>query len=199
MIINPNSQFYQKAIDNICGGIGLDKALHRSLLFLRDYMPVDQISLHHHDHELGIIEDIAIARLDEAKLLNRTTVMPKAFRQFFWDLTEWVNEMKDDSVFTMRFDNTREGIFGVDIGPFGQGIADKEDSGAIIDLVLEGEVLGFLLVINKSGKKITDEHLNILNSLNELLAVTFSNNSRLRGLKKKQKSNPSQLAEQSCK
>lgn len=180
MGILSDDQFYQKAIDSICGTFDLDKALHRCLLFLRNYMPADQVSLHYHDLELGTIEDFAIARLDEARLLNRTTVMPKAFRQLFLDLLEWVNAMKDDSVFTMRFDNTREGILGADIGAFGQGIADKDDSGAVIDLAIEGEVLGFLLLINKSGKKITDEHLSILSTLSELFAVTFSNNLRYR-------------------
>ena len=175
-----DDQFYKKAIDSICGNLDLDKALHRCLLFLRNYMPADQVSLHYHDLELGTIEDFAIARLDGARLLNRMTVMPKAFRQLFLDLLEWVNAMKDDSVFAMRFDNTREGIFGFDIGVFGQGIADKDDSGAVIDLTIEGEVLGFLLVINKTGKKITDEHLSILSTLSELFAVTFSKNLQYR-------------------
>ena len=108
-----DDQFYKKAIDSICGNLDLDKALHRCLLFLRNYMPADQVSLHYHDLELGTIEDFAIARLDGARLLNRTTVMPKAFRQLFLDLLEWVNATKDDSVFAMRFDNTREGIFEI--------------------------------------------------------------------------------------
>ncbi len=76
-----DDKFYQKAIDSICGTLGLDKALQRCLLFLRNYMPADQVSLHYHDVALGTIEDFAIARLDETRLLNRTIVIPKAFRQ----------------------------------------------------------------------------------------------------------------------
>lgn len=184
MVATLDTHFYQKAIDSICGSLSLDKALQRCLFFLRDYLPADQLSLHYYDLELGIIEDFAIAGVEYRELLKRKTVVPDTLRKFFWDLDAWVTAMKDDSVFAMRFDNAHDGLFGIEIGSFLEGIADENDSGAIIDLTMEGEVLGFLLVLNRTGEMITDEHLSILSTLNELLAVTLSNDLRYRELKK---------------
>ncbi len=180
----PDHRLIQKAIENIYQEPRLDKSLQQVLKLLQSHMPLEQISLHFYDIEKGIIYNYAIATEKECCWVESRILATPKLRKFFWDLDTWVKALGESSVFMMRFDNFVEQAREMGGESVLTELGIDNSSGAIMDLIHDEMEIGFMLVSAKKGFIITEDHLRLLNSLNDLFATMLNIDLQIRNLKR---------------
>ncbi len=179
-----NTTFLKTAVDSVYQQTPLDKSLQRFLLFLQDFIPIQRISLHYYDLAKGVIHNYAEALEDRSIWMDSQLVVPPTMRTFFEELDAWSKAIGDGSIFIMSVDDFVKDTVEMGAGPILSDMRLGNTSGAIMDLVVDDTEIGFVLVAAKEGYKITDDHLRLLNSLNDLLATMLNIDLQLRLLKK---------------
>ena len=162
--------FFREFTLRICGSLEIEKALWQSLLYIRDFMPANQMSLHFYHRDLGIVETVAHATLDSGEAMSlRTPLSQKARKQI----------EAQRSIRVRVFDRLKD-------NPVTRPVAEKfnalELSSVIMDLVLEKKMLGVFSVFNNGREKFSPDHVRLLSLLNEPCAVAFTNFLRYREL-----------------
>jgi hypothetical protein len=77
-----DSEFFREATLRICGSLEIEIAMQRCLQYLSRYLPATNIALHIYDHELGIVETIAMATIDSCRAMSlRTPISARGRRQ----------------------------------------------------------------------------------------------------------------------
>ena len=169
MTSDPN-EFFKDATLRICSSLEIEKALWHCLLYLRGHMPASQMSLHLYDPVRGIAETVAHATREEyGRLSVKTHLSEKARRK-----VEAERSMRLRRVVRVQDDPVSEEV-SRNFGGAGQ-------SALILDLVIEGRLMGVLTVHGEDGKSYTEEHENLLRLLNEPFAIALSNSIRFREL-----------------
>lgn len=135
--------FFREATLRICGSLEIEKALWQCLMYIRDFIPADQMSFHVYDRDSGIVETVAHATHEEShKLSIRTPLSSKARMQVEEQRSvqvRLVDRMAEDEV-------TR---------PVAQKLNALDRSAVVMDLILERKFLGVLSVFNDGKKSLT--------------------------------------------
>jgi len=141
-------------------------------MYIRDFIPADQMSFHVYDRDSGIVETVAHATHEEShKLSIRTPLSSKARMQVEEQRSvqvRLVDRMAEDEV-------TR---------PVAQKLNALDRSAVVMDLILERKFLGVLSVFNDGKKKFNSKHTRLLTLLNEPFAIALTNSLRYRELQK---------------
>lgn len=170
MILNfDENDFFREVTLRICSSLEIEKALWKCFLYIQQGIPIKQMSLHLYDQRTGIVETVAYAAHDGGELLSFKTPLPANIRK------EVEIEKRSIHIRKVRclgkYDGTRE-------------IARKlniiEHEGIIVDLVLERQLLGVLLVAINGDEKLTKTDLELLGLLNRPLSIAFTNYMRYR-------------------
>ncbi len=53
--------FFRQVTLRICGSLEIEKALWQCLLYIRDFLPASQMSLHIYHRDVGVVETVANA------------------------------------------------------------------------------------------------------------------------------------------
>ncbi|KJS29441.1 MAG: Fis family transcriptional regulator [Desulfatitalea sp. BRH_c12] len=162
--------FFREFTMRICGSLEIEKALWQSLLYIRNFMPAGQMSLHFYHRDLGIVETVAHATLASGEAMSlKTPLSQKARRQI----------EAQRSIRVRVFDRLRD-------NPVTRPVAEKFNaldlSSVIMDLVLEKKMLGVFSVFNNGKETFTADHVQLLSLLNEPCAVALTNFLRYREL-----------------
>ena len=164
------SGFFREATLRICGSLDIEKALWQCLLYLQQYIPAGQLSLHLYDREIGVIETVAHANEQGGHRLSfKTTISSKIRRAL-----DAQRSLRIWTVETMgEYDGTRQ---------IARRLNCMDSSAIIMDLVVERNFLGTLIVANDPSKAFTENDVHLLSLLNQPFAIALTNSIRFREL-----------------
>ncbi len=160
----------------ICSSPNIETAIWRCLRYIQSDIPADAMTLLLFDPGLGFIETVAIATFRGGKPTAVKTRLPapirEQFRIFIEDLEgkpacQIIDRLKDDDMARL----------------VARDLNAMEESGLLLDIILEGEYLGVVAATSSRGEKFSDEHARLLLLLHNPLAMACANFLRQRELK----------------
>jgi transcriptional regulator with GAF, ATPase, and Fis domain len=164
--------FFRQVTLRICSSLEIEKALWQCLLYIRDFLPASQMSLHIYHRDVGIVETVANATI-------------KGFRAMALN-----SQLSDDT----RKNIEKQGLMRVRAiprlgdDPVCSPVAEKFNAldlpAVVSDLVLEGKLLGVLAIFGNGRTAFTEEHMQLIGTINEPFAVALTNSLRYRELQK---------------
>lgn len=161
-------EFFREATLRICSSLEIEKALWQSLMYIRDFMPAQQMSFHVYHRDLGIVETVAHATIDAGEAMSiKSPLSSKARKQVEIQRSirvRVIDRLGDDPV----------------TSPVAGRLGALDLSGVVMDLVLEKKLLGVLSVFNNGREKFNSDHVRLLSLLNEPCAVALTNSMRYR-------------------
>jgi transcriptional regulator with GAF, ATPase, and Fis domain len=173
MVMNIDEKdFFRQVTLRICGSLEIEKALWQCLLYIQDFLPASQMSLHVYHRDAGIVETVANATSEGFRALTLNSQLSDETRK--------------------RID--KQGLIRVRTiprlgdDPVCSPVAEKFNAldlpAVVSDLVLEGKLLGVLAIFGNSHIPFTEEHVQLVGTINEPFAVALTNSLRYRELQK---------------
>ncbi|PKN64902.1 MAG: Fis family transcriptional regulator [Deltaproteobacteria bacterium HGW-Deltaproteobacteria-15] len=166
-------EFFMGATTRLCGSLDIETALREFLLYARDFMPLDQVTLNLLDFSLGLIRVVAGATAEQGKKLDLAVPLSQ---KALSDLSghggppkvRLINRLQDDLV-----SNEMSKIMG------------KPDSSLLILRVkLGGKPLGSVVFRCDGTSRYTADHSRLVSLLNEPFAIALSNFLRFEEVRK---------------
>jgi transcriptional regulator with GAF, ATPase, and Fis domain len=155
--------FFHRMTIQICGSLNIEAALQHAWKYLAEVIPLDVISLHLYDRNLGAIRTIAKIAFSEIEILDRITPLSPEGRTSFEGTdtpnVRIVNSPESDPVIKV-------------IAGF---LKIPNSSSLVMRLVIEGKFLGSLVLSSNGRGRYTDEHARLFGLLNEPVAIALSN------------------------
>ncbi len=164
--------FFRNATLKICSSLDIEKALWQCLLYLRNFMPASQISLHLYDSNTGIAEIIAHATLEEYRALSIKLVLPE----------EGQKQIRANPTVRIRR-LAKAGDDAVGVLP-AKHLGCENLASLLMSLVIEGKYLGSVAIHGEPGHEFKSEHCRLLSLLNEPFSIALANNIRFRELQR---------------
>ena len=165
--------FFREATLRICGSLEIEKALRQFLLYARKIIPTEMIFLNVYDPGLGIIETVARADSKSCQTTSIKTVIPSASRRAFAE----VISRPDREPYLYTVEHMRDHEIA---DPFSRTLGMPEAPALVMRPILEGRLLGGVVIINNRAMKYSPEHVRLLALLNEPFAIALSNYLRYR-------------------
>ena len=170
MVIEENV-FFRETTLRICSSLEIEKSLRQCFLYIREHIPAGYMSLVYYHYDTGIVETIAEASIDAFPPLPlKIQLSQKARKRIaeeWMDLRVRLVERLSDNEITLVLAQ----------------IFDNPDlSAIIIDLMVEGQELGVLVVISEGKRIFTQEDIRLLTLLNEPFAIALTNSLRYQEL-----------------
>ncbi|MBI9074221.1 MAG: sigma 54-interacting transcriptional regulator [Desulfatibacillum sp.] len=166
--------FFRQATLRICGSLDIEKALQQCFVFLKDYIPINQVILNIFDNTANLAE--AIVQVSDNGIKLNSIKIPYT-RKVKKDMEAYRSRSK--KIWRVRRLGDYEGT---------KTIAEishtAELPGVIMDLFLDDQVLGKLTIIHGQDTLFTDEHLRLLEMLNTPFAIALSNHLKQREIRK---------------
>ncbi len=158
--------FFRQATLRICENLEIKDALITSLLFLREVIPLDKISLQVYDHGFGSMRAIAAATPTWAGELDLLIPLSEEAREVAQGTT------LDESQDVVIFEDPQENVVSREMLAF-----FKVPCTSLMVLVLKfnGEILGNLALITEGTEKYTDQHAGLVSLLKEPFLIALSN------------------------
>ena len=160
------NEFFRQATIRICGSLDIDTAMERCFLYIKNFLPVTQMTLDIFDPGLNVVHFIASVASEGEKDFGRILSLPeegRIQRAARWSLIE-------DIEIINRPDSDP------DIRKVFQTIGRSLDvSLMFMRLELEGNRVGSLSLLTNGMDRYTDEHARMLLLLHEPFAVAMAN------------------------
>ncbi len=166
--------FFLNATLKICSSLDIEKALWHCLLFIRDFMPAKDMSLHLYDSSTGVAEIIAHADRERYKALAAKVALSGQGRK------------QVDAQRSIRVRRVPKAGDDPVAGPPAKYVGCADLACLIMDLVIEKAFIGVVAVHGEPGRQFDAEHGHLLSLLNEPFSIALANNIRWRELKKLQ-------------
>ncbi len=162
-----SNEFFREATLLICGNLELEQALHSTLLFIREYLPMDALFAEYFDPGLGAVRTIARVDITGGTRLDLITPVPvqaraQGIRASAVSHQAVIMNRPDESQFatTMlrfhRYDETTVSIM-------------------TMKLIGEGEMFGGLVALAERRDAFTYEHARLFSLLAEPFKVAMVN------------------------
>jgi transcriptional regulator with GAF, ATPase, and Fis domain len=160
-------EFFIETTLRICGSLEIEKALHRCLLYIRDFIPADHVFLTYYDVGLRTINVFAAADQDGGSLLKVQFPVPPEVGTIFAKsaVSEvyWANEPATHPIIKHMVNALGENF-----------------SMMVLRLVLEGRFVGAFAVRADGRGRYSEEHAQLLRLLNDPFAIALTNSLRYR-------------------
>ncbi len=164
-------KFFKEATLKLCSSLEIERALHQCLLYVRQFMPADQMGFHVYHRQAGIVETVAHATPKVGRAVSMKIALSADGRKQIEDRrlarVRSIDRLGDDPI----------------TGPVADRLQVWDLSAIVIDLVLEKRMLGILSVFNNGKEKFTPGHVNLLSLLDKPCAIALTNSLRYRELK----------------
>jgi transcriptional regulator with GAF, ATPase, and Fis domain len=158
------NEFFRHMTLRICGSLDLETALQRSFEFLKNVLPLDMMSLHFYDPNLGTLHTTNQITSSGSRAADIVTPLDKAGRASFTGPgvpnVRIVSNPASDPVIRKLAVTLR---------------LPKESSALVMRLVIENRRLGSLLLTAAGDGRYTAEHARLFSLLNEPFAVAVAN------------------------
>ncbi|MGD9162936.1 MAG: sigma 54-interacting transcriptional regulator [Desulfobacteraceae bacterium] len=167
--------FFREATLLICGSLEIERALWKSLLYIRKYIPADMIFLNIYNRDTGIGESLAKADLKGGQLTSLKLLLPEAARNIIEEYQKNPNEKAN----VLAFDRSSDPLIMESLSIIS---SDPNVSFIAFSPVPKWNLFCSILIGNHMGERYTEEHINLLSLLNEPMAIAMSNYLRYREL-----------------
>jgi transcriptional regulator with GAF, ATPase, and Fis domain len=158
------NEFFRQATLSILSSLDLSKAVGRCFSYLSSVIPVDWISLHLYQNDLGSVRTLVIATMEGTEVVNILTPIPPSAREFI---------LKTSTV--KIFDHLNPNPFQVMADVFEQEFEKHFTSVLLIPLELESQRIGAVAISTHRETAYTEEHARLMSSLKEPFAIALSN------------------------
>ncbi|MEN6466443.1 MAG: sigma 54-interacting transcriptional regulator [Syntrophaceae bacterium] len=163
MEFNEN-EFFRHMTLRICGSLDLETALQRSFDYLRNVIPLDMMSLHFYDANLGAMHTVAEISGSGANSTDIVAPLDKAGRASFTEPdvpnVRIVNYPETDPVIKKLLAAMK---------------VPKKSSALVMRLVIENKRIGSLVLTAGGNGRYTEDHARLFSLLNEPYAVAVAN------------------------
>lgn len=163
-----DDKFFREATLRICGSLEIERALYRSFIYIKEFIPSDAMHLYIFDAELGVLKSVASAAADGGACLEMQTPLSPGARQKLesgnMPHVFILARMKDDEIG----------------GPVADSLGISDSAGLVMVLRSEDRELGALFVSSREPGRYSPEHAQKLALLNEPFAIALSNCLRYR-------------------
>jgi len=170
-----DQEFFFEATSRISSSLQIEKALSRCLLYIREVLPADALTLLLFDPGLGFIETVAYATVEGGVAPSLKTPLPSEVREqvqaYIKDLggrpgCQIIDRLAEDDMARL----------------VAQDLDALDEPCLLLDLFLEGEYLGIVAVTNSRMERYTEEHARLVLLLNNPFAMACANFLRYRAL-----------------
>jgi transcriptional regulator with GAF, ATPase, and Fis domain len=155
--------FFKRATIRICGTLEIEVALWHCLVYLRDVMPADIITIHLSERGLGALRTIARADISGGNTLDDLIPYPPEAREALRDM-----QMKDIAI-----------INDSAVNPLARCVheyyGDPVCSALVMPLVIDKKDLGGVTLRAYGKNRYTDEHAGLFLQLKGPFAIALSN------------------------
>jgi transcriptional regulator with GAF, ATPase, and Fis domain len=158
------NDFFRSATMKICSSLDIEIAMWRTMQFLQDFIPADEMYLHLYEPGLGAMHTIAGATASSGRKMDRITPLPQQVRARIAEFTGMsvINRPELEPGFQFML-----GYYG------------RPDTSALVQLLeVEGQKLGALVVLAEGRNKFSDSHARLFSLLKEPFAIALSNTLR---------------------
>jgi len=163
-------EFFKEATLKICGSLEIEKAMRHCLLYVRQFIPTEQMAFHIYHPDTGIIETVALVTPEYGEAFSIKTQLSAKGRK----------QVEDQRSLRVRM------VDRLGDNPVTRSVAEKLDvsdlSAIVMDLVLEKKMLGVLSIFNNGKEIFTSDHVRLLSLLSKPCAIALTNNIRYREL-----------------
>ncbi len=158
--------FFREATLRLCSSLDIKTALKRCYEYIRQFIPVVQMSLHIKDSDLNVLQFVALAGADPPEGYEQVVPLPEAGRM------EWEAFLKSEEVVRIVDQPTPKWVFRESLERLG---LKGDVSLMTMVLKLEGNQIGSLGLIADGSNRYTDEHARLLRLLHEPFAIAMAN------------------------
>ncbi len=162
--------FFREATLRICGSLDIEKALQQCFLYIREFIPTGQIGFHIYHPDAGVVETIALAPPEHSGSVPFKTPLSARGRKQVVDQRSrrirMIERLGNDPV----------------TSSIAQKVESSNQSGIVMDLVLEKKMLGVLSIFNNGKEAFTSNHVELLSLLSKPCAIALTNSIRYREL-----------------
>lgn len=162
--------FFREATFRICSSLEIEEALHRTLLFIKDYIPAKSLILGVNDHNANIAEIVAYATMEDSGLLSLQI-------PYSAQVKKDMEKRQKRSIKVWQIDRFGDYEGTTDIA---KKTNVTEQSGVLVDLVIDNTYIGILTIAHEKDTKFNKKQLQLLNLLHEPFAIALSNYLRYR-------------------
>ena len=156
--------FFRQATLCICSTLDIQAAMERSFQFIKDYLPVDRMSLDLLDTDRNALH--LVAAVPSMKALGQMIALPEEGREdraFHWASSEKI-----------RIENL------TDPEPSARRLLKRFGLSSPVSLIfmrleIEGNRIGQLVLVANGFNRFTEEHARLLQLLNEPFAIAMAN------------------------
>ncbi|SDK80711.1 Sigma-54 interaction domain-containing protein [Maridesulfovibrio ferrireducens] len=142
-------------------------AFQRCLIVLREFLPVDYISLHLFDEGLGIIETLVDATVNVSPVINNISVLTPEARELAAQSIKYIDPGKPYEIIDRLGDSVMAEQLGVDLGT-------PDSASLVLDLCQDGRYLGSVAFTGAPGAIYTHEHGAFVTTLHDTMACVVS-------------------------
>jgi transcriptional regulator with GAF, ATPase, and Fis domain len=158
-------EFFREATLRICGSLEIEKALWNCFMYVREFIPAQQAFLTYHDPNLGVVKVLAAATTKGGRRTDLQVHIPTEVR------TPVVRGELPDVIVVDRAETHPIFKYALDV-------VDRNSSVLAMRLLVEGNFVGALHLLDKGPGRYTQEHARLLALLNDPCAIALSNTLR---------------------
>jgi len=164
MRVNEN-EFFRQAALRICGSLDIGKAMADFVQYIKDYIPVSELTLSWLEPDVGIIRNLVTVTPSGKTLVMPPIPVPKDTMQFIEDRIGGWKEVRIEN-------NPEKDPATRTIIPYYE---TPDPSAMYMVLVVEGTLLGAVGILAEGKGVFTKTHARLLSLLREPFAITMSN------------------------
>ncbi len=163
IVVDKKNLFFRQVTRLVCSSLDIEVSLTRCLLYLGKHLPADEIYLSLYEPGLSAIKVVAQATKDSGKLLNTLIPVSKDIRL----------EIENTELQNVRIINHPElDTIAKAITPT---IEKSNHSALVMQLKIEDELLGVLLVCAKGKNRYMKEDADLLSIVADPFTIAISN------------------------
>jgi transcriptional regulator with GAF, ATPase, and Fis domain len=153
--------FFREATMRICSTLDLEIAMWRTLQYISEFIPADEMYVHIYEPGLGALRTIAGATTEGGRKMNSITPLPEVVRRRILETPQMltINRAEMEQGFKFMLD-----YYG------------RKDTSALMRLLdIEGEKLGMLALLVKGRNRFSDDQSRLFSLLKEPFSMALSN------------------------
>ncbi|OPY66330.1 MAG: Formate hydrogenlyase transcriptional activator [Syntrophorhabdaceae bacterium PtaU1.Bin034] len=165
--------FFREVTLRICGSPEIEKALWDCLMYIRDYIPADEIFLNVYEPSTGTCETIVRADIHGGEMVSIKTTFPAEIVRII-DARIHGRERRELVVVADRV-----GEHPI-MSPFAEVVKNQNAAVIVIGPNPEWRRFGGIVIANHGDEKYTEEHARLFFHLSEPFGIAFVNYMRYR-------------------
>jgi transcriptional regulator with GAF, ATPase, and Fis domain len=166
-------EFFREATLRICGSLDVEVFLYESFMYIRNFIPVDEMALVHFEAEYTLNHSdvrsgkhilLAGASIDGGEIYNISVPQPPEAMRFM---------VSPEKPTTLIFARARDNKLAIPW--FKTGLLDENSSILTLRLVIGNDVIGAVICIAHKPDQFTQQHADLIGVLREPFAIALSN------------------------